>query len=309
MKKILLISILSLGFAAQGNAAQWQILGTRAMGMGGAFVGVAEGPVTQYWNPAGLVKHDEDNYSGMAIPVGVNMEVTGKLAENAGKVADMADKFKTLSKKIEDHGKVNAGDVAALTKTLSLLKNIADDGNKGILADINAGAGFKMSKVSVSLNNFTTAGFTPTIDTKNIGLGSTLGSGGSIPGVDIPDEAKTASTPSGYSIQALMIKQALENITADDINRLFNLTGAQAITQAQLENFANWLIQQALLNGASEKEITDAAYTILTYSVPSAEIIHNVSVGDDSTSYKSISQGCAEMLPQCLKLLPVMPGI
>lgn len=287
MKKILFAFLFSLIIVPGTYAAQWQIMGTRAMGMGGAFVGVAEGPVTQYWNPAGLVRHDEDNYSGMSIPVGVNAEVTGKLAENAGKVADMGDKFKSLSRKIDDHGEVDADDIASLTKTLALLKKIADDGNKGILADINAGIGFKMSKVSFSFNNFTTAGFTPTIDLENIGLGSTQDSGGSIPGVDIPAEAKSASTPSGYSTQAMLIQQALERITADDINRLFNLTGSQAITQPQLENFANWLIQQALNRGMSERDITDAAYTIFAYSGPAAEIIHNMSVGDDSSSYKN----------------------
>ena len=60
MKKILFAFLFSLIIVPGTYAAQWQIMGTRAMGMGGAFVGVAEGPVTQYWNPAGLVKHDEE---------------------------------------------------------------------------------------------------------------------------------------------------------------------------------------------------------------------------------------------------------
>ncbi|MEK7814113.1 MAG: hypothetical protein AAB296_10165, partial [Candidatus Desantisbacteria bacterium] len=36
------------------GAEQWKILGTRPMGMGGAFVAMAQGPMAQYWNPAGL---------------------------------------------------------------------------------------------------------------------------------------------------------------------------------------------------------------------------------------------------------------
>ncbi|MDP2867001.1 MAG: hypothetical protein Q8O90_12225, partial [Elusimicrobiota bacterium] len=63
-------------------AEQWQVLGTRPMGMGGAFVAVAQGPIAQYWNPAGLVKSSA-NVSGVEIPVGVNAEFTGDIIKNA----------------------------------------------------------------------------------------------------------------------------------------------------------------------------------------------------------------------------------
>lgn len=294
MKKLIAVFILSLAFAPWSNAAQWQIMGTRAMGMGGAYVGVAEGPLTQYWNPAGLVKHDDDNYSGMTVPVGVNAEVTGKLAANVGKAIDLADKFKSLSKKIDQQagaGNVNADDFAALTKTLAILKDIAEDENKGILLDINAGVGFKMSKVSFSINEFATAGFTPYIDEKNIGLGSTIGHGGSIEGVKIPTEARTADVPAGYDSEATTLANIIKDILdIDKLNNLLGLdgTGEKApITPAQISNFANWLIQQAKDSGMGKTDIDKAIGMISENAAPAAVIINNAVTGDDSTSYKN----------------------
>ena len=53
--KELLILIACAAMPASLSAEQWQVLGTRPMGMGGAFVAVAQGPIAQYWYPAGLV--------------------------------------------------------------------------------------------------------------------------------------------------------------------------------------------------------------------------------------------------------------
>lgn len=293
MKKLIAVFILSLAFAPWGNAAQWQIMGTRALGMGGAYVGVAEGPLTQYWNPAGLVKHDEDNYSGMTVPVGVNAEVTGKLAANVGKAIDLADKFKSLSKKIDrdgSDGKINADDLAALTKTLAILKDIAEDENKGILVDINAGVGFKMSKVSFSINEFATAGFTPYIDEKNIGLGNTMVHGGSMEGVNIPiiEIRETDDPPAGYDSEATTLANIIKEILViDKVNNLLGLTGTDEIKPEDIPAFSNWLIQQAIDSGMGKTDIDKAIGMISENAAPAAIIIDNAVSGDDSTSYKN----------------------
>jgi hypothetical protein len=49
------ISICVLIFLAESASAQgFESVGTRAMGMGGAFVAVADDATAAYWNPAGL---------------------------------------------------------------------------------------------------------------------------------------------------------------------------------------------------------------------------------------------------------------
>ncbi len=45
-----------LGLAASGHAQTFQPVGTRAQGMGGAFVGVADDASAVYWNPGGLAR-------------------------------------------------------------------------------------------------------------------------------------------------------------------------------------------------------------------------------------------------------------
>ena len=54
MKKSLITLALVVSCACFAGAEQWKTLGTRPMGMGGAFVAMAQGPMAQYWNPGGL---------------------------------------------------------------------------------------------------------------------------------------------------------------------------------------------------------------------------------------------------------------
>ncbi len=62
MKKSLLcgITLLVLVFTAStSHAEQWQILGPRALGMGGAHVAVVNDATAQYWNPGAFGFFDE----------------------------------------------------------------------------------------------------------------------------------------------------------------------------------------------------------------------------------------------------------
>ena len=58
MKKQLLLAVL-LCFSGVAFAQPWQMVGSRAMGMGGAGVAVSTGAEAQYWNPAGLATEEE----------------------------------------------------------------------------------------------------------------------------------------------------------------------------------------------------------------------------------------------------------
>ena len=65
-KKFLFLFVLSF-FATQiAIAQQWQFVGTRAMGMGGAGVATTYGPDAQYWNPAGLAQEDAREETGLS---------------------------------------------------------------------------------------------------------------------------------------------------------------------------------------------------------------------------------------------------
>lgn len=274
MKKILLFLSMVFISAGYSSAAQWQIMGTRPMGMGGAFVAVAEGSIAQYWNPGGLVKHDDDNYSGFQLPIGITAEATGSIAENASKIADMSKKFERISDLQKDGGNVNADDMAAFVKTIALLKDLANDGDKGLVVDANAGLDFKFSKVAVSINNFTTAGFIPDIDTKNIALDNSDG----LSGVNVDNEDVT---PDGLESQKVLIINAINKLGLDNIKTLL---GNHELTA---DGLANFLLKSARLNGLSDAEITEAAKTLDGYAPQAQPVVEAAAGGGDAHSYKN----------------------
>jgi len=50
----LFIAMILMGLSPDAAAQSTESVGTRAQGMGGAFVGVADDASAVYWNPAGL---------------------------------------------------------------------------------------------------------------------------------------------------------------------------------------------------------------------------------------------------------------
>ncbi len=79
MKKLALAVSLVFAVCAPALAVEWQSFGPRAMGMGGAGVAMAQGPMASYWNPAGLGQ--VENPSGLEIPVGAQASVNGSLIQ------------------------------------------------------------------------------------------------------------------------------------------------------------------------------------------------------------------------------------
>jgi len=84
MKKLVFV-VLSLFLTNLLYADQWRVSGPRAMGMGGAFVAIAEGPLAQQWNPAGLAKRSRTSFF---MGMGANMETSGDHTTKINKVND-----------------------------------------------------------------------------------------------------------------------------------------------------------------------------------------------------------------------------
>jgi hypothetical protein len=59
MKKILVILVVAIVSFITCKAEAFSIIGPRPLGMGGAFVAVADEASTVYWNPAGLTRVEE----------------------------------------------------------------------------------------------------------------------------------------------------------------------------------------------------------------------------------------------------------
>lgn len=74
--------------AAPALALEWQNIGPRALGMGGAGVAMPQGPLNEYWNPAGLGMRG--NTSGLQVPVHVHAALTGDVIEGANDLDQIA---------------------------------------------------------------------------------------------------------------------------------------------------------------------------------------------------------------------------
>lgn len=151
---LLLIATLTL-FATLASAAQFSVVGPRALGMGGASVASVNDSTAVYWNPAALADFRKVD---IRIPasVGVRDHV------------DLQDKWDRIN---AIDALVQIGDLAAIDETISLLNDL----NKpGAGADLDASLGLLISipmgqsALAVSGLGQMYAGIYPTVDTLNI---------------------------------------------------------------------------------------------------------------------------------------------
>lgn len=149
MKKTTAFFAAILSAAAPLRASEWQTVGPRAMGMGGAGVADARGPLASYWNPAALGRATENAY-GLAVPVGVHAALTGTVVEGANNL-----------KHLKDVGGVPAqADIDAAIAKLN-------DPNDGLRVNAAVGAGLKVGKLAFFVNGFSDVGAIPVVDLVN----------------------------------------------------------------------------------------------------------------------------------------------
>jgi len=154
-----------------GLASSFKILGTRPLGMGGAFVAVAEDAIAQYWNPAGFALQKGLD---IQIPVGVSMETTQGLIKEVDDLGDMAETVQ----EIMDRQRSGSGFDPDLIQEFTSAINELDDLNKsglGLILDINAGLNIRFRNLGIGVINMTELGADPSLDLVNIGLGVSTG--------------------------------------------------------------------------------------------------------------------------------------
>lgn len=140
--------------AAPASAVEWTTMGPRAMGMGGAGVALAQGPLAAYWNPAALGRATENSY-GFAAPVSAHGALTGDAVAGA---KDLQNAFNTCP------GLTPAACNSQIQKALGELGNP----NDGLRIDGSAGGNIKIGKIDVFANGFLDVGATPLIDTTHV---------------------------------------------------------------------------------------------------------------------------------------------
>ncbi|MDI6780712.1 MAG: hypothetical protein QME49_01165 [bacterium] len=265
---VITLAIASL-LSCPAGAEQWKILGTRPMGMGGAFVAMAQGPMAQYWNPAGLAMTSIETVSGIEIPITAGIEMTGEIMKNASAIGDMASKLKGITDAQKDGKAADADQMAAFVKTLTLLDDMNGQG-KGAMVEVAGGVNLKFSKVAVSVNNFTTIGMNPFVDVTNIGLGASTGGE---QGVQFGTVTAGTLSDGSYTDARDTIKQAINTIGYDNLIALMGNPTANGAAINNATELANALVNTAKQQGMSVTNVTTAANTLNQYAADAKPII------------------------------------
>jgi|YNPMSStandDraft_1061717.scaffolds.fasta_scaffold00807_14 hypothetical protein len=287
MKKIF-ITMTLIGFISVLYSEQWQILGTRSMGMGGAYVAMAIGPIAQYWNPAGLAQISTQTFNGFEVSAGVGIETTGGLLSNISEITDVSKQIDAIknTQDSQSNDKLDANQISAFVKTLGILGKMNEKEDSGALVEVAGGLNIKISKIALSVNNFTSVGLNPFIDTKNINIVKTGNAGGNIP------TANTTDPGSQYDAAKQNLIQAIDIIGLSNIKSL--LCGGDPLCETTFNNsfqnsqaLAYTLINEAINNNLNPEDINKYSQEALKYADEAKKVVDNLVSGgslDNNTS-------------------------
>lgn len=235
-----------------GLASSFKILGTRPLGMGGAFVAVAEDAIAQYWNPAGFALQKGFD---IQIPLGVSVETTEGLIDEVDDLGDLAKEVSEIQDKQRDGEEFDPELIKSFTSAINEL----DDLNKaglGLIMDINAGLNIRYRNIGIGVINLTELGADPSLDLVNIGLGVSTGTV-----VDALDALCVDIMADGPGAAVGVLSSSQQDIANSIVNSLDDIGNpSPGWTNQQL---AEELVVAGVLAGLTNEEISAVADTIV----------------------------------------------
>ncbi|MBA7512203.1 hypothetical protein ES705_04207 [subsurface metagenome] len=232
-----------------GLASSFKILGTRPLGMGGAFVAVAEDAIAQYWNPAGFALQKGFD---IQIPIGVGIETTEGLIDEVDDLGEIADKVGEIQAKQEAGEDLTPKLMREFTSSINEL----DDLNKaglGLILDINAGLNIRYGNIGIGVINITELAADPSLDLDHIGLGGV--------DTDALDALRVDIGGLGPGDVEGLLSTAQGNIATNIANSLNDLGVAPTPGLENWDNqdIAEELVTAGVLVGLSDDEIAEVA--------------------------------------------------
>lgn len=271
MRHILLNFLALIMLCSFANAEKWNIVGARALAMGGAGVAVARGPEAQYWNPAALMRDNDVNDAGLLISAGTQIEATEKVLSAVNKITDLADRYEEVRDiiKSSDGSHLTAEEFASVLEGLSILADL-NYKELGALLSADAGMGFKYRNFGVSMRMFSNSGVTPILDLDNIGLGLSIpegyggillgdGSGGTL-NLDQQDTAQVIS-------EIISITD-----TADDLASVLGYIPNPGFGSLP-DQLANAIVDMAVEAGAMQVDLDELAAVVREYLPNIADLL------------------------------------
>ena len=198
---------LLLSFSLSLTAEEFHIVGSRAMGMGGAGVAVTRGVLSTYWNPAALcppLMPESSGFFELALPLAV-MGVASRNAlrqlDEVVKLSGEAD-FRAIEERLAAGRPLTSEQVRDLLSLAEELPELEGSGN-GFLADVSMGLGLRLDRFAFNSLGLYSAGAVTRLDRRNLALGN-QGIEGFLP----PGEGRPV-TPAGLSLANDLVKAGL----------------------------------------------------------------------------------------------------
>ena len=232
-----------------GLASSFKILGTRPLGMGGAFVAVAEDAIAQYWNPAGFALQKGFD---LQIPIGVGVETTEGLVKEVDDLGDIGDTVSKIQEKQDKGQTIDEDDIENFTSAISDLDDLNKSG-LGLILDINAGLNVRYGNLGIGVINITELSADPYADLDHIGLGEM--------DTDALDALRVDIGGLGAGDVEGLLSTAQGEIATDIANSL-NDMGAYPTAGPELwdnQKIAEELVTAGVLAGLSDDEIAIVA--------------------------------------------------
>jgi len=113
-----LLTILATGFARTAASGEWQVIGSRYHGMGGAGVAVVDDSLALYWNPGALAFAEGRDFK---LPFGVSVVAEGDIMTEIDELDLFARDLITI------RGKVQNGDPLTTSDKETLLQVVGRD--------------------------------------------------------------------------------------------------------------------------------------------------------------------------------------
>lgn len=259
-------------------AESFKILGSRPLGMGGAFVAVAEDSLAQYWNPAGIARQKKFD---VEIPVGLRGEFTGGILKDVNTVGELADKFSKVQEAQKNGGAIDVDKMASVFQTVATLDSLNKPG-KGVLVDIDGGLNLRIMRLAFSVNNFTSVGVTPFVDTTKLGFGSASG----LQGVKFTDGGTVSAAEQTDPPRLIAERNKIQTVISD-VRPTLAQAGIAIDATISDQELANALINKAINANISDADITSAVNKIDANKEPVKTLLKNIASGDSYSNNES----------------------
>lgn len=290
MKKLLIgLSALTL-ISANAHAGEWQILGPRALGMGGAHVAVANDAHANYWNPAaygffGANDQVKDDYSkrkwSAVANAGAGVQVHEDLGEQIDRLTDY-DYAKLTDSTFE------ASEVKDFVGLVNQLKDFDANKNRAATILTDAGLSIQVGHFGVGVIGLGQLSGKGDIDTINIGPSGITGT----------FDLATFTNPANYGCpgcSTVALNGDAAGLSGSQETTLYNyLTGSLGWTPAEAYGFTNAMDNGLKQPGVSvPADIVNQVETTATIATLAANSGGSIDNNTSSVNFKG--QGIGEV--------------